>query len=92
MRVENVEIFSDKTNAAVIRHPSRHFPGVLLQGDNLYALCQRADLACKEIGRGSAGYDEVNKLRNTLWSYLSHYKATLTEHGIKLPFFEQHSF
>jgi hypothetical protein len=89
MRIESVEIFSDKTNAAVLRHPGRAFPGVLIQGDSLHALCQRADLACQEVGQGTAGYPEVNKLRNALWSYLNHYRTALGEHGIKLPFDEQ---
>jgi hypothetical protein len=89
MRIDDVEIFSDQTNVAVMRYPGRAFPGVLVQGDALYALCQRADRACKEVGRGTPGYGEVNDLRNTLWSYLNHYKATLTEHRIKFPFSEQ---
>jgi hypothetical protein len=92
VRVESVEIFSDQTNAAVMRHPGRAFPGVLMQGDSLYSLCQRADLACREIGQGSPGYDEVSDLRNALWSYLNHYKATLAKHDMKLPFSEQESF
>ena len=88
MRRENVEIFSDRTNAAAIRHPGRALPGVLVQGDNLHALCWRADLACEKIGRGASGYDEANDLRNALWSYLSHYKVTLAEHELELPFSE----
>jgi hypothetical protein len=88
MRTENVEILSDKSNAAVLRHPDRVFPGVLAQGDSLYILCQRADSACKEVGRGAPGYDELNDLRNTSWSYLNHYKVTLIEHGVALPFSE----
>jgi hypothetical protein len=31
MRSEMVEIFSDQTNAAVMRHPGRAFPGVLVR-------------------------------------------------------------
>lgn len=45
MRSEDVEIFSDMTNAAVMRHPGRKFPGVLIQGDTLYTLCREADEA-----------------------------------------------
>ena len=89
MRRENVEILSDQTNAAVMRHPGRASPGVLVQGDSLHVLCQRADLACKEVGRDKPGFEELNDLRNALWSYLNHYKATLLEHGIALPFSEQ---
>ncbi|MBB3559100.1 hypothetical protein FHX06_000397 [Rhizobium sp. BK512] len=86
MRSENVEILSDKTNAAIMRHPDRAFPGVLVQGDNLYAMCWKADLICNEVGRAAPGYKKLNELRNTLWAYLNHYKVTLIEHGHKLPF------
>ncbi len=89
MRSENVEILSDQTNAAIMRHPGRAFPGVLVQGDSLHVLCQQADSACKEVGRGQPGFDELNNLRNALWSYLNHYKATLLKHGIALPFSDQ---
>ena len=89
MRRENVEILSDQTDAAVMRHPGRAFPRVLVQGDSLHVLCQRADLACEEVGRGKPGFGELNDLRSALWFYLNHYKATLLEHGIALPFSEQ---
>ena len=89
MRSETVEILSDQVNAAIMRHPGRRFPGVLIQGDSLYALCLRADAACKEVGRGQSGFDDLNDLRNALWSYLNHYKATLLEHDMTLPFSEQ---
>ena len=86
MHIESVEIFSDETNRAVMRHPGRKFPGILIEGDSLSALCQQADVACAQIARDSAGFDEANKMRNALWSYLNHYKSTLDEHGIGLPF------
>ncbi|WP_425506589.1 DUF6959 family protein [Sphingomonas kyeonggiensis] len=38
MRTELIEIYSDATNAAVMRHPGRQFPGMLIQGDTLYSL------------------------------------------------------
>ena len=88
MRTEVVEIYSDQTNAAVVRHPSRKFPGVLVQGDTLHSMCRRADDACKGA-RGvvqSDTYDELNDLRNHLWSLLNHYKSVLGEHQIPLPF------
>ena len=90
MHTESVEIYSDATNAAVMRHPGRHFPGLLVQGDTLYLLCSRADAACKRAhGRLSAeAYGELNDLRNQLRHYLTHYKNVLAEHGIRLPFSE----
>lgn len=89
MRAEQVEILSDQTNAAVMRHPGRHFPGVLVQGDTLHNLCRQADLACREVGRGSPGFDDLNEVRNSLWGLLSHYKRVLADHDLPLPFSEQ---
>ena len=89
MRKDTVEIYSDATNAAVIRHPGRKFPGVLIQGDNLHHLCEQADRIARGMTREAPEYDEINDLRNHLWSYLTHYKSTLTEHDIEMPFSEQ---
>jgi hypothetical protein len=89
MRVEPVEIYSDATNAAIMRHPGRHFPGFLIQGDSLYVLCRRADEVCASIGRGAPGFDVANELRNALWASLNHYKAVLVEHQLPIPFNER---
>jgi hypothetical protein len=88
MRVEPVEIYSDATNAAIMRHPGRRFPGVLVQGDTLSVLCQSADEICRasKSQLDSDLYEDLNRLRNRLWSFLTHYKAVLGEHGIPLPF------
>jgi len=90
MHLEQVEIYSDATNAAVLRHPSRRFPGVLVQGDTLWSLCHKADALCAESRSqlDSQRYAELNELRNTLWGLLTHYKAVLGEHDISLPFSE----
>jgi hypothetical protein len=86
VRKEIVEIYSDQTNAAIMRHPGRTFPGVLIQGDSLSALCKEADALCEALGRTSPVYLEANGLRNQLRSHLTHYKLVLTEHAIPLPF------
>jgi hypothetical protein len=62
MRIEPVEIYSDETNAAVMRHPERAFPGYLMQGDTLYLLCLDADEVCTLIGPGAVGFNEANEL------------------------------
>ena len=86
MRIEPVEIYSDATNAAIMRHPGRRFPGVLFQGDTLYTLCVSADRICESLGRRSPAFEEADDLRDSLWSMLNHYKAVLNEHGMSLPF------
>ena len=90
MGIEQVEIYSDTTNCAVMRHPGRRFPGALVQGDSLYILCASADRACAAIWAEDPGraFDEMNRLRNSLWERLIHYKQILDEHEIPLPFVE----
>jgi len=90
MRVEDVEIYSDQTNNAILRHPGRRFPGVLVQGDDLYSMCKAADRICTN-GREALddeAYQELNRLRNGLWKRLVHYKDVLRSHDIPLPFSE----
>src|SRR4051794_13704122 len=62
MRVEPVEIFADTTNAAVMRHPGRHFPGMLIQGDTLHSFCCMADDACSGLDRSSEAYKNATSL------------------------------
>ena len=90
MRTETVEVYSDQTNAVVLRHPARKFPGILVQGDTLHSMCSRADGACagaKGQFQGEA-YEELYALREELWSLLNQYKTVLRAHQIPLPFNE----
>lgn len=90
MYKNEVEIYSDSTNSAVMKHPGRNYPGLLLQGDTLYSLCQLLDEACAALKNKE--YDEaqrdINNARNALWAKLSHYKTVLSEHEIAVPFNE----
>lgn len=90
MRTENVEIYTDQSNAVVLRHPGRKFPGVLVQGDTLYALWQQADEACAEVG-GEQLPEGLDELRSKLRALVDHYKVVLGAHGVPLPFYEKPS-
>lgn len=90
MYEERVEIYSDRTNAVVLRHHGRKHPGVLVQGDALFTLFQHADAAC-EAARGVLPADAqhgLTDLRDTLLAYLDHYRTVLGEHRVELPFHE----
>lgn len=87
MRTENVEIYSDQSNAVVLRHPGRKFPGVLVQGDTLYSLYQQADEACAEAS-GEQLSEGLAELRSRLRELVDHYKTVLGAHGVPLPFHE----
>jgi len=88
MREQAVEIYySDATNAAVMRHPDRRFPGVLMQGDTLDQLFRDlnrvqtdAQLVNSEVA------EDIAEIREHLQSFLDHYEATLSAHGIALPY------
>jgi uncharacterized protein DUF6959 len=90
MRVKPVEIYSDASNYAVMRHPGRRFPGSLIQGDSLHGLCSQADRVCATARErlDPDTYAELNDLRNELRVRLTHYKQILREHQIELPFNE----
>lgn len=90
MRTENVEIYSDQSNAVVLRHPERKFPGVLVQGDTLFALCQQADEACAEM-EGKQLPEGLEELRSKLRELVDHYRVVLGAHGVPLPFYEKAS-
>lgn len=89
MRIESVEIYSDATNAAVLRHPQRRFAGCLIQGDTLYTLLQSLRAVQVEAGHLSEGaavelFDVIDRLDELLQNY----KSVLSDHGIELPFHE----
>ncbi len=90
MRIEPVEIYSDATNAAIMRHPGRRFPGFLIQGDSLSVMKSLADDAYSRLS-GIADEEALyalKRLKDALTGDLKHYATVLTEHGIQLPFVE----
>jgi predicted RNase H-like HicB family nuclease len=90
LRIEPVEIYSDATNAAVLRHPGRRFPGVLVQGDTLHEMLRKATRLVA-IASGALPEDEkfeLAELHEHLAELVAHYKRTLAEHNLPLPFVE----
>ena len=88
MRIEQVEIYSDATNAAVMRHPGRRFPGLLLQGDtlnNLHAIADRLSVETSNLLDEDTRAD-LHELRDALRDFRDHYARVLREHSLPLPF------
>ena len=87
MRVEPVDIYSDASNAAVLRHPGRRYPGCLIQGDSLFALVQTLRTVQLESARLSEdASDGLTQVAEYLAELLAHYRAVLVAHDIELPF------
>ena len=82
MREEKIEIYSDASNYAVMRHPGRNYPGILVQGDSLSILCKRADEVRQQFDLGDTkeALGVLDELREMLWDRLAHYKSVMAEH------------
>ena len=91
MRQVEVEIYSDASILAVIRHPGRQFPGSLIQGDSLHILCSRIDEAMRALDANDLEEARgcMMEVSDSLHGRLAHYKEILSEHGIGLPFYEK---
>lgn len=88
MRIDQVEIYSDVPNAAVMRHPGRQFPGVLVQGDTLTNLAGCLSIAAREAETSGLSEDAIGAIEyaHELLSGLSaHYAAVLKQHDMEHP-------
>lgn len=86
MRTMSVEIYSDATNAAVMRHPDRKFPGMLIQGDSLDNMYQMALGALSGAEPDSDHWHDLKELVDQLEPRVKLYAKVLKEHGLELPF------
>lgn len=88
MRIEQIEIYSDASNHAVLRHPGRRFPGSLIQGDSLSVLVEEAReiFAAVQKTADPELLALVQGHKEKLEDRLSIYEDALNEHGIALPY------
>ena len=83
-----LDVFSTASNAAIVQMSSRHFPGLVLQGDSLSVL-YRLSTSIAERAKLSADselIDETEELRLLLEAYIQQYEAVLEAHGLALPY------
>ena len=86
MRIKPVEIYSDATNAAVMRHPGRRFPGMLIQGDTLNNLSRMAAAALIGAEPESDHWHDLKELADDLRWRVDFYSQVMREHALELPF------
>lgn len=88
MRTEEIEVYSDASNSAIMRHPGRSFPGVLIQGDSLGSYASLLNSAIKELESGDSeeGLELVKEVQEILEGHLAHYAETLKGQNVDLPF------
>ena len=88
MRIERIEIYSDAINAAIMRHPGRKFPGMLIQGDTLHSWSSMAAAALAGAEPDSDHWYDLKELADVLQERVNFYAQTMQEHGLKLPFYD----
>ena len=86
MRTVLVEVYSDATNAAVIRYPERRFPGMLVQGDSLHNLSSLAAAALAGAEPDSDHWHDLKELADQLQWRVDLYSQVMHENGLELPF------
>jgi hypothetical protein len=87
MHIKPVEIYSDASNAVVLRHPGRKFAGVLVQGDTLHSLVAFAkDAYASSDLMSEDARDGLAVLLEKLQDLQHHYETTLISHGLALPY------
>lgn len=94
MEKMELEVYSQATNQAIVRMPTRRFPGLVIQGDSMSVLADRAE---RIYERAKASMDaeliaEARRLKDALNGLLLHYEIVLGEHDIQLPYSRQPFF
>lgn len=88
METEKLEIYSRKTNSAIVRMPERKFPGVVIQGDilsNMFNIAMKIIENMEQGNRENAFFWAVQHAK-MLEAHILHYENVLSEHGLRLPY------
>src|SRR5262249_7015864 len=91
---KQVEVYYEASNSVVVRLAERRFPGIVIQGDSLWALLQLAVEAQGQIhhsrSENPVSVQEIEAtlaiLRDRLAGYVEVYEKVLDENGIPLPY------
>ena len=90
MEKQELEVFSNASNAAVVRVGGRRFPGLVVQGDTLHGLRGDVVYIAGLIGEAAGRDEELHYslliLREKLDGMLAHYESVLEAHDLPLPY------
>ena len=84
-----IEVLADVSTFAIVRMPSRSYPGRVIQGDSLSALvncAHRAHLLAVPTDKQEL-IDEVMELKELLEDRRKHYETVVASHGYDLRYF-----
>jgi len=88
MNRQELEVYSDKTNQAIVRMPNRTFPGIVLQGDSLSCIFWKAMAILEELDSGDLAMarQDALSLAEGIQSDIEHYEQVLGQQGVDLPY------
>jgi len=87
MLKETVDVLSARPGVLVMRHPGRHYPGILVQGDTLKELARLArSIMDTVLTDPHEAIDGAEYLTSQLEYLVSEYEQALTAHKIELPY------
>ncbi len=92
-----LDVFSRASNMPVMKLPTRSFPGVLIQGDSLsilynrakelYDLCEASGLKrVQTLDDPDGPLDLAFELVELLGKYVAHYEEVLQSYNMRLPY------
>jgi hypothetical protein len=82
-----LEVYSQASNAAIVRMPGRKFPGMVIQGDSLKIMLGLAeDIWAATQADDSELSASAEMLKDQLRGLIMHYEAVMAEHAIRLPY------
>lgn len=88
MERQELEVFSDVSNYAVVRMPGRNYPGCVVQGDSLCLLLhrvQKLQSLAKSCGNQEI-IESIAEVESALVDRLDHYESVLKANGLDIPY------
>jgi len=84
----DLEVYSQSINRGVVKMPSQHFPGLVLQGEMLSTLLSLAKSVHEKTQQISDTelIASSRELEDNLQTLLAHFESTLHRHNIPLPY------
>jgi hypothetical protein len=91
METIEIEAFNGQVNYAVVRLPSRKFPGVVVQGDSLSIFVADLRRGLEHLRQVVIveGINEVAEVLDRLEEVQRSYEHVLADHSIPLPYFRE---
>lgn len=86
--IQEFELLSAESHCVIARHPGRHHPGVLVQGDTLRALLDDVEELIDEMAAQElqSAKEIILSIHSRIVDTLGYYERTLDSNGLEIPY------